>query len=159
MSGIGTTSASRKETPAIFGILVYEFLPYIEQIIPSPVAPHRFNRGFVGGNRTLMAGLSYPGHLRKIHPSPPYVDETVLDKAAKFKHWERISIYHIIGKQETEVKLTNGKTADFLVPNRQLANIIRAQKTAYFYDEFEGCHTWKYWQQDLKRALPFMFPL
>jgi enterochelin esterase-like enzyme len=28
-----------------------------------------------------------------------------------------------------------------------------------FYDEFEGDHTWKHWQPDLKRAIKMNFSL
>jgi enterochelin esterase-like enzyme len=51
------------------------------------------------------------------------------------------------------VKLTSGGTADFLEPNRELNNLLKNKGFSIFYEEFDGDHTWKHWQPDLKRAL------
>jgi enterochelin esterase-like enzyme len=75
----------------------------------------------------------------------------------KFTETELLELYHIIGTQETEVKTTTGKTSDFLKPNRELSTLLTSKSITYFYDEFEGDHTWTYWQPDLKRALKMMF--
>jgi len=55
------------------------------------------------------------------------------------------------------VQTTNNKISDFLNPNRKLSGIFTNNAFTYFYDEFDGGHTWTYWQPDLKRALKMMF--
>ena len=53
--------------------------------------------------------------------------------------------------------MTNGKISDFLTPNRKLSEIIMKNPFTYFYEEFNGNHTWTYWQPDLRRALKMLF--
>ena len=77
--------------------------------------------------------------------------------AENFAESQLLDIYHVIGNKETEVKTTNGKVSDFLTPNRKLSNIFTQKSFTYFYEEFNGDHTWTYWQPDLKRALKMMF--
>jgi len=38
-----------------------------------------------------------------------------------------------------------------------LNHVFEEKGYTTFYDEFDGDHTWKYWQPDLRRALTFMF--
>ncbi|MEH7483998.1 alpha/beta hydrolase-fold protein, partial [Neobacillus drentensis] len=46
---------------------------------------------------------------------------------------------------------------DFLTPNRKLSKIISEKSITYFFEEFNGNHTWTYWQPDLRRALKMLF--
>jgi enterochelin esterase-like enzyme len=62
----------------------------------------------------------------------------------------------VIGQDETNVQMTDGKFADFLTPNRKLHALLTERKFQTFYEEFSGDHKWKYWQPDLKRALTQM---
>jgi enterochelin esterase-like enzyme len=111
----------------------------------------------LGAAVSLMTALQYPHTFGKVLLQSPYVDEQVMATVRKFTETELLEIYHIIGTQETEVKTTTGKTSDFLKPNRELSTLLTSKSITYFYDEFEGDHTWTYWQPDLKRALKMMF--
>jgi enterochelin esterase-like enzyme len=35
--------------------------------------------------------------------------------------------------------------------------MIAEKSFSYFYEEFNGNHTWTYWQPDLRRALKLFF--
>lgn len=75
----------------------------------------------------------------------------------EFSEAPLVEIYHVIGHQETAVNTTNGKVMDFLTPNRFLAQVLSKKGFQYFYEEFNGNHTWTYWQPDLRRALKMLF--
>jgi enterochelin esterase-like enzyme len=104
-----------------------------------------------------MTALQYPHTFGKVLLQSPYVDEKVLDAVTAFSEPQLLDIYHVIGTKETDVKTTSGEISDFLTPNRQLADLLKSRPFPYFYEEFEGDHTWKHWQPDLKRALKKMF--
>jgi enterochelin esterase-like enzyme len=55
------------------------------------------------------------------------------------------------------VKTTVDGVRDFLTPNRALNNLIKRKGFPYFYEEFEGEHTWKYWQRDVPRAIKLVY--
>ncbi|WP_420492020.1 alpha/beta hydrolase-fold protein [Neobacillus drentensis] len=44
-----------------------------------------------------------------------------------------------------------------MTPNRKLSKIISEKSITYFFEEFNGNHTWTYWQPDLRRALKMLF--
>ncbi len=88
----------------------------------------------------------------------PYVNDTVIAAVDEHTLADTLSVYHVIGKQETAVKTTDGQVLDFLTPNRQLHRALKQQPITYTYDEFDGNHTWTYWQKDLPRALRSLLP-
>ena len=139
--------------------LAHELVPFLDQEFPTyQMGSTRALIGdSLGATVSLMTALQYPHTFGKVLLQSPYVDEQVLDLVKNFTKTELVEIYHIIGNQETEVHTTNGKISDFLKPNRELAAIIKSKSFTYFYDEFNGDHTWTYWQPDLKRALKMMF--
>jgi enterochelin esterase-like enzyme len=111
----------------------------------------------LGATVSLMTALQYPHTFGKVILQSPYVNDQVLEMAEGFKETALLDIYHVVGTRETEVHTTNGKTEDFLKPNRKLSSILSSRSAAYFYEEFDGGHTWSHWQPDLKRALKVMF--
>lgn len=141
--------------------LTNEFLPFVEKTFP--VQKNAFSRALAGdslaGTASLMGALYSPKIFGKAILHSPLVDDKVLQIVQQFSEWELLNIYHVIGKQETEVKMTDGKIADFLTSNRKLHEQLKGTMATYFYDEIEGNHTWKYWQKDLKRAFKKLFPL
>jgi enterochelin esterase-like enzyme len=139
--------------------LAHELVPFLDQEFPTyQMGSTRALIGdSLGATVSLMTALQYPHSFGKVLLQSPYVDEQVLELVKNFTQTELVEIYHIIGNQETEVQTTNGKISDFLKPNRELAHIIKSKSFTYFYDEFNGDHTWTYWQPDLKRALKTMF--
>jgi enterochelin esterase-like enzyme len=139
--------------------LAHELVPFLDQEFPTyQMGSTRALIGdSLGATVSLMTALQYPHSFGKVLLQSPYVNEQVLELVKNFTKTELVEIYHIIGNQETEVQTTKGKISDFLKPNRELASIIKSKSFTYFYDEFNGDHTWTYWQPDLKRALKTMF--
>ncbi|WML43414.1 esterase family protein [Neobacillus sp. PS3-40] len=111
----------------------------------------------LGATVSLLTALQYPHTFGKVLLQSPFVNERIIDMVKDFTEPQLLQIYHVIGNQETEVMMTNGKTGDFLQPNRELSKLFSNMPFTYFYDEFNGNHTWTYWQPDLKRALLTVF--
>jgi enterochelin esterase-like enzyme len=112
----------------------------------------------LAGTLALMTALKYPNTFGKVIMQSPYVDETVLEKVKDSDNLHSMDIYHTIGTAETEVKMTDNQTMDFVSPNRELNKLLLDKVANYTYHELEnGIHTWKFWQSDMKRLLKTMF--
>lgn len=139
--------------------LINEVVPYIE--FNFPVLHMGASRALLGDSLaatiSLLTSLQYPHTFGKLLLHSPYVDDSVINKVESFQDGSLLTIYHTVGTQEYEVKMTDGNVSDFLTPNRRLSEIIQQNQADYFYDEFNGNHTWKYWQEDLKRGLRYLF--
>lgn len=139
--------------------LAHELVPYLDQEFPT--YQMGLGRALIGDSLaatvSLMAALQYPHTFGKVILQSPYVNNDVMEAVSTFDQPHLLTIYHVIGKEETEVKTTNNVLKDFLTPNRELSNLLQTKKFPYFYEEFDGNHTWKYWQPDLKRAMKKMF--
>ncbi|RBW69972.1 alpha/beta hydrolase [Bacillus taeanensis] len=135
--------------------LAEELLPFINQTyaVESIGTERTLIGDSLGATVSLLTALTYPHTFSNVIMQSPYVDETVINKVKNSHTSASLSIYHVIGMKETAVKTTNHSTKDFLTPNRELKAVINKKEFHYFYEEFEGDHTWKYWQPDLKRAL------
>ncbi len=140
--------------------LAHELLPALER--EFPVSPAGSSRALAGDSLaatvSLLAAMQYPRTFGNLLLHSPYVNGDVIERAKNFSEWPLLRIYHVVGRQETAVKTTDGAVADFLTPNRMLKEWIEGRPSEYFYEEFAGNHTWKYWQKDLKRGLSFLFP-
>jgi len=139
--------------------LSHELVPFLDSEFPTYHMGS--TRALIGDSLaatvSLMTALQYPHTFGKVLLQSPYVDEKVMDAVTAFSEPQLLDIYHVIGTKETDVKTTSGEISDFLTPNRQLADLLKSRPFPYFYEEFEGDHTWKHWQPDLKRALKKMF--
>ncbi|RBP03707.1 esterase family protein [Rossellomorea aquimaris] len=148
-----------EENDAYIRFLAHELVPYLDEHYPT--YHMGMGRALVGDSLgatvSLMTALKYPNTFGKVLLQSPFVNEKVLEAVENFSQPPLLSIYHIIGKQETEVKTTDGKVKDFLKPNRKLHETFDQKGFSSFYEEFEGDHTWKHWQPDLRRALKMMF--
>ncbi|WP_216828196.1 alpha/beta hydrolase [Alkalihalobacterium elongatum] len=138
--------------------LAEELVPYAEnQFHTFSLAAGRTLIGdSLAGTISLMAALHYPNTFGQIILQSPYVNQTVLQELSSLKG-HHLKIYHVIGKEETNVETTNGKQKDFLTPNRELNKILVNMGMTYHYHEFEGDHKWTFWQPDIKSALKYMF--
>ncbi|MEH7177454.1 alpha/beta hydrolase [Neobacillus vireti] len=147
------------QNQAYIRFLAHELVPYLDKEFPTyHMGSTRALIGdSLGATVSLMTALHYPHTFGKVILQSPFVDEQVLGLVENFTETELLEIYHIVGNQETEVQMTNGKTSNFLTPNRKLSSIIKNKSITYFYEVFDGNHTWTYWQPDLKRALKMMF--
>jgi enterochelin esterase-like enzyme len=148
-----------EENDAYIRFLAHELVPYLDEHFPT------YHMGMgraligdsLGATVSLRTALKYPNTFGKVILQSPLVNEKVLDEVENFSYPHLLNIYHVIGKGETEVKTTDGMVKDFLTPNRQLHGLFTEKKFSSFYEEFDGDHTWKHWQPDLRRALKVMF--
>ncbi|MGM7719657.1 alpha/beta hydrolase [Metabacillus sp. Hm71] len=144
---------------AYIRFLTHELVPYLDQEFSTYQVG--YGRALIGDSLgatvSLMTGLAYPNTFGKLILQSPYVNDVVIQAVKEFKASSRPTIYHQIGKKETEVKTTHGEIEDFLTPNRELKAVISEKGFSYTYEEFDGDHTWKYWQPALTPILRQMF--
>lgn len=147
------------QTQAYIRFLAHELVPFLDNEFPTyHMGSTRALIGdSLGATVSLLTALAYPHTFGKVLLQSPFVDEKVLASVRNFAQPQLLEIYHVVGTQETEVQTTDGKVSDFLAPNRNLSKTILEKRFPYFYEEFNGNHTWKYWQPDLKRALKMLF--
>lgn len=151
---------SGEQNEAYINFLVREAVPYLDDFIPTYHMGK--SRSLIGdslaGTLALMTAMKYPHTFGKIGIQSPYVDDTVLAYVEQAKPLSTLDIYHTIGTKETEVQMSDGNTADFVEPNRKLNKALEKAGAAYTYHELEdGIHTWKYWQNDMRRLLTTLF--
>ncbi|MFB5282464.1 MULTISPECIES: alpha/beta hydrolase [Peribacillus] len=139
--------------------LAHELVPFLDAEFPT--YQMGYGRALIGdslgGTVSLLTALKYPHTFGKVIMQSPLVDETVMKAVQNFEEPHLLELYHVIGTEETDVPTTDGKRANFIEPNRELHQLLNKKGFPYFYEEFKGTHTWKYWQADLKRALLEMF--
>ncbi|MFD2679741.1 alpha/beta hydrolase [Bacillus seohaeanensis] len=148
-----------EENDAYIRFLAHELVPLLDDKYPT------YHMGMgraligdsLGATVSLMTALKYPHTFGKVIMQSPLVNEKVLQAVERLTEPQLLNLYHVIGKEETEVKTTDGTVKDFLTPNRQLHELLEKRNFSFFYEEFDGNHTWKHWQPDLKRALKMMF--
>ncbi|MFZ3589288.1 alpha/beta hydrolase [Bacillus sp. DJP31] len=147
-----------KQHNAYIRFLAHELVPYLDNHYPT----YQMGRGraligdSLGGTVSLLAGLQYPHTFGKIAMQSPFINESIKNKVIHFQSPHLLQLYHVIGTMETAVETTDGKVKDFLTPNRELAEVIHSKGFESFFDEFDGDHTWTYWQPDLRRALKYI---
>lgn len=150
---------SGEQHDAYLRFLAHELVPYLDEKYPTYQIG--MGRALIGDSLaatvSLLAAVKYPNIFGKVLLHSPMVNEDVLTKVENVRTPHSFSVYHIIGKGENEVKLMNGQIEDFLTPNRQLNSLMQEKGFSLFYDEFEGDHTWKHWQPDIKRAIQMNF--
>ncbi|EPD52125.1 hypothetical protein HMPREF1210_01478 [Paenisporosarcina sp. HGH0030] len=144
---------------AYLRFLAHELVPYLD--LTYPTYQIGMGRALIGDSlaatASLLAAIKYPNIFGKVLLHSPMVNEEVLEKIKNVRTPHSFSVYHVIGTGEDAVKLTNGEIENFLEPNRVLNSLMQDKGFSLFYDEFEGEHTWKHWQPDLKRAIKMNF--
>ncbi|MBU8906884.1 alpha/beta hydrolase [Desertibacillus haloalkaliphilus] len=150
---------SGRKHEAFIRFLTTELVPYLDDHYQThQLASGRTLMGdSLAATVSLQAAFAYPNTFGQVILQSPYVNDHVLTSVKAFGQPHILKVYHVIGKEETVVKTTDGKTKDFLTPNRELSKVMKERGFDIFYDEFNGDHTWKYWQPDLRRALLQMF--
>ena len=140
---------------AYLRFLAHELVPFLDEKYPTYQVG--MGRALIGDSLaatvSLMAALKYPNIFGRVILQSPKVGEEMLTAVEAFQSANSFTVYHVIGKEETAVKLGNGTTEDFIEPNRKLNNLMKNKGFSIFYEEFDGDHTWKHWQPDLRRAL------
>ncbi|MCD7035014.1 esterase family protein [Metabacillus sp. GX 13764] len=138
--------------------LAHELVPFLDKEYPTYQVGQ--GRALIGDSLAatmgLMAGLEYPNIFGKVIMQSPLVDKHVLKAVTDFKGEPNLSIYHQIGTQEKNVPTTKGGKEDFTEPNKELQKLLEKRGFSYTFEEFEGDHTWTYWQPLLKKTLQAM---
>lgn len=145
---------------AYTNFLVYEVVPFIDQIIPSVrTGQARTLMGdSLAGTLALMTAERFPNTFGRVIMQSPYVNKTVIRRLEHSTSLSQLDIYHTIGTAETAVEGSDGKIIEFVQPNRKINDIISKQCHNYYYEEIDGGdHTWRYWQDDLRKSLLKMF--
>lgn len=144
---------------AYLRFLARELVPYLDEHYPTYQIGA--GRGLIGDSLaatiSLLAASKYPNTFGKVILHSPYVDDSVLEAVNNVKDPSLFSIYHVIGQEENEVQTVQDGVKDFLTPNRELNKLIESKEFPYFYEEFKGNHTWKYWQPDVHRAITTVY--
>ncbi|MEM5596132.1 esterase family protein [Niallia circulans] len=148
------------QNKAYIRFLAHELVPYLDKQFPT--FQMGMGRGLIGDSLgatvSFMTALKYPHTFGKIMLQSPLVNDGVFDAVHKFDSFHLLEIDHIIGIGETAVKTTINTTEDFLTPNRELSQVLQTTNADYSYEEFNGDHTWKYWQPYIAKMLLKMFP-
>lgn len=146
---------------AYIRFLAHELVPYIDENYPTFQIGS--GRGLIGDSLaatiSLLTAVKYPSLFGDVILQSPYVDDYVIDQLHTVKDPSAFSIYHVIGTEETKVQTVADGEQDFLTPNRVLNKAIKQQDFQYFYEEFKGNHTWKFWQPDFKKAIKYVYSL
>jgi enterochelin esterase-like enzyme len=143
------------QNKAYIRFLAHELVAFLDQEFPTyHMGSTRALIGdSLGAAVSLLTALQYPHTFGKVLLQSPFINNQIIEKVRNFTEPQLLQIYHVIGNKETEVKMTNGEISNFLLPNRELSTIFSEMPFSYFYDEFNGDHTWTNWQPDLRRAL------
>lgn len=144
---------------AYIRFVAHELVPFLDHEFPT------FQMGMgraligdsLGATISLLTAIRYPNTFGKVILQSPYINNSVLERVTSENTTNQLSIYHSIGLKETDVKTTNDMERDFLTPNRELNKFLDDHSLSYVYQEFDGDHSWTYWQDDLKSALKAMF--
>lgn len=149
------------QNAAYVRFLAHELVPYLDEQYPTyQVGSGRILVGdSLGGTVSFMTALMYPHTFGKVIMQSPFVNDTVMDKAQSLSASNSLELYHIIGTEETAVKTTDGTIRDFVQPNRDLHKLLSDKGIPYYYEEFQGDHTWKHWQKNLPHAFSVMLSL
>lgn len=135
-----------------------ELLPFIDATFPTyKVGNARLLMGdSLAGSIALLTSLTYPTIFSQVAMLSPQYDDIIKEKLIDCETKEQLSIWHAIGLEEEDFTLpTNGKSANFLTPNRELNQLIKQYHVKYEYQEFDGGHNWKSWKPMLGDILKY----
>lgn len=139
--------------------LAQELVPYLDRAYPTYQIG--MGRALIGdslaGFTAFKTALTYPHTFGKVALQSPYAHPSLISTIEQFANPALLEIYHVVGTEETSVKTTRGKFENFIEPNRSLATLLNEKGFPYSYKEFDGDHTWTYWQKDLRCALQSLF--
>ncbi|KAB8139082.1 esterase family protein [Gracilibacillus oryzae] len=142
---------------AYITFFIREVVPKVEDALSIMPIERALMGDSLAGTLAFMIATMYPSTIGKVIMQSPFVNSTVMERVKDTAHLKEIEVYHSIGLEETSVHTTDGKVSDFLTPNRELNAQLDGKLQAYHYVEFDGEHTWKYWQQHLEGILKQMF--
>lgn len=136
-----------------------------EEVIPFIESHYRIERD---AQHRWMAGISLGAAATlSIHLQHPHLIQRTLLFSGAFYETSRASVraadnlsalhtYLIVGRQETEVEISGGKTYDFYRANQTTRNLLEERGATVRYKEADGKHIWGFWQRELPDALDFV---
>ncbi|WP_066187146.1 MULTISPECIES: alpha/beta hydrolase [Gracilibacillus] len=136
--------------------LVKEAIPFVEEQIHITPVRRALLGDSLAGTLALMVASQFPSTFDTVMMQSPYVNDQVLTRAKRAHTYAHLAIFHSVGTEEQDVDTTMGERLDFLHGNRLLHDVLAEQLSQYHYHEFQGNHTWTYWQQDLENMLKTM---
>lgn len=139
--------------------LIYELIPFItDHYSIHPLASARILMGeSLGGTISLLTALSYPYSVNQVIMQSPFINHAIVEKITQANHLAMLSVYHVIGTEETAVQTTKGSIEDFYKANQSLHKVLNNKVLShYVYHELNGDHTWKTWQPNVEDALKTM---
>lgn len=149
-----------EEHEAYVNFVVEEVVPALKNIVPlNPLGiTYSLMGDSLAGTLAYILAVKHPQIFKNIIIQSPLINDELLELAKQSDEINNLNIYHTIGLQETDVETTVDGSVEFVEPNKALNRILSEKVRFYHYFEFpDGEHTWKYWQQDLPRALTTIF--
>lgn len=145
--------------PAYRTFFTEEMLPWVESNYPirREAASRVLAGDSLGGTVSLHLALERPDLFRNVLSLSGAFFGSTREKLNEKNDLSALSIYMLIGLQETDVK-TEWGTIDFLTYNREAKTLLERKNAALRYIERDGKHTWGFWQQELPSALRYFFP-
>lgn len=136
-----------------------ELVPYIDKkYATNPINGARAIMGdSLGGSVSLDIALQYPHTFHYVISQSGAFYEGTIERLEAFNQSPALlSIYQTIGSEETHVETSIGDL-NLLHLNREVKKIIEAKKIPLYYKEYNGDHTWGYWQEDIPTILTYLW--
>lgn len=112
----------------------------------------------MGGYGAIRLGMKYPDRFCSIwgHSSAFHIDEMVdpalvenVEDASVYRHAEAL----VNREQRPEISFDCGTGDELLEHNRRFHEHLQSLGVEHHYAEFEGGHTWEYWDLHVQTAL------
>ncbi|WP_019533564.1 alpha/beta hydrolase [Paenibacillus ginsengihumi] len=131
-----------------------ELLPFVEARYAVRTDPsERILAGdSLGGTVSLHLALDYRSLFGQVISLSGAFLQSTRERLACENDLSWLSLYMLIGTEETEVKTERG-TFDFLEANRQTKQLLEARSCKLTYEEKTGKHLWGFWQNELPRMM------
>lgn len=133
-----------------------ELAPFIERRYPVRAsAGERILAGdSLGGTVSAHLALNYPDLFSQVLSLSGAFLHSTRERIRQEDDLSRLSIYMLVGLDETEVKTERG-TFNFLEENRKTKELLAEKNARLVYVEKPGRHIWGFWQQELPEAIKY----
>ncbi|MGO4374411.1 alpha/beta hydrolase [Paenibacillus sp. 2TAB19] len=109
----------------------------------------------LGGTVSLHLALNYPHLFNKVISLSgayyPYSQSLIANET----DLRGLSIYMIVGLQETAYETTDRGVYDFVALNRNAKALLESKQASISYEEKDGKHQWGFWQKEVGQALSY----
>jgi enterochelin esterase-like enzyme len=136
-----------------------ELVSYIDDTYAThPMSGARAIMGdSLGGSVSLDIALQYPYTFHYVVSQSGAFYEGTIERIQAFKQSPSLlSVYQIIGTEETQVETSIGDI-NLLQFNRDVTEALEEKGIPLYYNEYKGDHTWGYWQKDIPHVLTYLW--